>query len=92
MGVPRVKKPKRGTLTYKEHIKACEDAMKIVQTLMIAAMQDELHIDGKQIIKVMETSALYAKHYDNHALKLKEISEIVYKQSDGEIDIRLVRS
>lgn len=90
MAIPRTKKQKKGTFTHKELYERCETTGHTVQLVMCAAIQGVLKVDADQLIRVLESAARYSKYYDDNLIVLKDVSDSIYKQSNGEIDLRTI--
>lgn len=49
--------------------------------LAVAAMADTLKLKDEKICKVAETINRYAEHIDDHRIRIKEITEIIEKNT-----------
>ena len=83
----RFKKKRQGSIPVSEYRTKSERGMKIAMLIQLVAFVDELQLDEAQINKCMHTAALYAEHLDNHAVRLKDFSETLYKQTG--VDLRV---
>ena len=79
----RAKKPKQERVTLKrsELMEMCNEQVRKAFLLMATAAADELDLDDNQLTAIAERSERYAEYIDDHVIRLKEVSEILEKNT-----------
>ena len=79
----RARKPKQGrvTLGRSELIEMCNEQVRKAFLLMATAAADELDLDEDQLVAIAKRSSRYAEYIDDHVIRLKEVSEILEKNT-----------
>lgn len=65
----------------KEKRRAAQDATGRAMMLMLLAAQDELDLDEQTCEEILVRAGRYAKHYDEHLIRMQDIAEAMEKQT-----------
>lgn len=83
----RAKKPRQKTvqITVNELDRQCQglarEHTKRTALLILTAVSDVLKTTEEQLIDVIDTTALYAAHYDNHLIRMQDLADSIKKNT-----------